>query len=354
LFRSAISVDVVAALNPLSLPTNPDRAVVFSRARGTAPFFDPRLKLWIVLDPDAVTHLLQDGRLVMPDVDAALAALEGRHSIKLPNLRWATSQLPLLSNGRHHRRIRQPMAKFLSAEQRAPSWRGSVADLIASALAKPRQLEAFRELLLPVTNAVFESVTRVAIAFEPLTLSKIFDHYASLKHLVELEERVTAVRAALAGGGIPAESEGMLASLVMLGRDSLLSSISESFLNLATKCVARRLDDPPENPPALFSGVAIAERIARTPFTFHGVSFREGERLRLYFQGFQLLDGETARLGFFGSGPHSCLGRSLALKVWSLMVAEIAKASRLVEAVEFEYDRGVIFSMPKYIRVDLT
>ena len=343
----------MAALNPLSLPTNPDRAAIFARARSSAPFFDPRLRLWVVLDPDAVTQLLQDDRLVMPDVDAALAALEGRYGIKLPHLRWVTSQLPLLSNGEHHRRVRQPMAKFLSSEKKhAESWRGGVADLIASALAKPGRLEAFRQLLLPVVNAVFENVTRVAVAFEPLTLTKIFDHYASFKQLVDLEGHVAVLRAKLAASGIPAGSEGMLASLVMLGRDSLLSSISESFLNLVTICRGRRLDDPPEDPPRLLSGVAIAERITRTPFSFGGISFREGERVRLYFQGFHLLGSETERLGAFGSGPHSCLGRSLALELWSLMVAEIAKAPRLIEAVGFEYDRGVIFTMPMYIHVD--
>ena len=344
----------MAALNPLSLPTSPDRAAVFARARGRAPVFDPRLNLWIVLDPDAVTQLLQDDRLVMPDVDAALAALEGKYAIKLPHLRWVASQLPLLLNGEHHRRVRQPMAKFLSSEKkRAQSWRGGVADLIASGMAKPGRLEAFRQLLLPIINVIFENVTRVAVPLEPLFLTKIFDHYASFKQLVDLEGHVAAFRARLAIGGIPAESEGMFTSLLILGRDSLVSSLSESFLNLATTCRGQRLDDPRKDPPRLFSGVAIAERIARTPFSFGGVSFDEGERVRLYFQGFNLLDGETERLGFFGSGPHSCLGRSLALEVWSLMAAEIAKVPRVIEAVEFEYDRGLIFTMPKYINVDL-
>jgi hypothetical protein len=312
------------------------------------------LKLWIVLDPDAVTRLLQDDRLVMPDVDAALAALEGRYGIKLPHLRWVAMEIPLLSNDEHHRQVREPMAKFLSkAKKRAQSWRGSVSDLIASTLAQPGRLEVFRQLLLPIINVIFENVTRVAAPLEPLFLTKIFDHYASLKQLVDLEANVAALRAKLAASGIPAESEGTLTSLVILGRDSLLSSISESFLNLAISCQGRRLDDPPETPLRLFSGVAVAERIARRPFSLGRVSFGEGERVRLYFQGFNFLDGETDRLGFFGSGPHSCLGRSLALEVWSLMVAEIAKVSRVIEAVGFEYDRSLIFTMPKYINVDL-
>ena len=41
------------------------------------------------------------------------------------------------------------------------------------------------------------------------------------------------------------------------------------------------------------------------------------------------------------------------MDAWSLIVAEIAKSPRTLAAVEFEYDRGVVFTMPKYIAVEL-
>ena len=145
----------------------------------------------------------------------------------------------------------------------------------------------------------------------------------------------------------------MLASLVILGRDSLLSSLSESFLNLATGRRGRRLNDPQDGPPRLFSGVAIAERIAAAPIDFNGVRFAEGDRIRMYFQGFNAAGSETERLGFFGSGAHSCIGRSLATEAWSLIATEITKSPRTIAAVESEYDRGVVFAMPKYINIDL-
>ena len=181
----------VTSLNPLSLPTSPDRDKVFARARASAPVVDSRLGVWIVLDPPSVTRLLQDDRLVVPDVNAALGALEQRYNVQLPHLRWAASVLPLLANGEHHRHIRQPLAKFLSGEKRRTRlWPDAVAGLIASVLAKPRRFDAFRELLLPCINLIFAGVTGAAVDFEPLTLTKVFDRYASLRQLVDLERRV--------------------------------------------------------------------------------------------------------------------------------------------------------------------
>ena len=184
----SVAGGVTTTLNPLSLPTSPDRAEAFARARGSAPFYDQRLSAWIVLDPAAVTRVLQDDRLIMPDVNAALGALEERYDIRLPHLRWAASVLPLLANGEHHRQVRQPLAKFMSSEKKGQrSWRETVAGLIAAALAEPRRFDAFRELLLPIVNAIFEDITQVTVSFEPLTLTKIFDRYASFRQLVDLE-----------------------------------------------------------------------------------------------------------------------------------------------------------------------
>jgi cytochrome P450 len=347
--------DSLASLNALSLPTNPDRAEIFARARRTAPVFDSRLDAWIVLDPDAVTRLLQDPRLVMPDANAALAALEAHRGIRLPHLHWMVSVLPLLNNGEQHRRLRQALAKHLSGHRKRPqAWQEAVASLTAAALAGPGRLDAFRDLLVPCVNAIFADVTGVATAFEPLSLTRIFDRYTSLRQFLELEDKVAALRDSLKTSGVPAEAEGMLASLFILGRDSLLASLSESVIHLATDHRGRRLDDPASGPPQLFSGVPIAERVATAAFSFDNVAFAEGDRIRMYFQGFHALDREQERLGFFGSGAHTCIGRPLATAVWSFLAGEITKSPRTVAAVEWSYDRALVFTMPRHIFIDLT
>jgi hypothetical protein len=341
-------------LSPLSLPTSPGRAAAFAAARGSAPFHDRRLGAWIVLDPASVTRLLQDDRLLVPDVNVALSALEERYAIRLPHLHWASSALPLVANGAYLQQVRRPLAKHLSGEKKGPrAWRDQVAGLIVAALAAPRRFDAFRELLLPIVNAIFDDITGITVGYEPLSLTKILDRFASFRQIVDLEGKIAALRQKFRERDISGEREEMLVSLVMLGSDSLLSSLSESFLDLATGRRGHRLDEAQELPPRLISGVAIAERIVVAPVDFAGVRFETGDRVRMYFQGFNALESETERIGFFGTGAHACLGRALAMEVWSLVVAEMARSPRTVAAVESEYDRGVVFAMPKHITIEL-
>jgi len=246
------------------------------------------------------------------------------------------------------------LAKHLSGEKKGPrAWRDQVAGLIGAALAEPRRFDAFCQLLLPIVSVIFDDITGITVGYEPLRFTKIFDRFASFRQIVDLEGKVAALRQKFSERDISGETEGMLVSLVMLGSDSLLSSLSESFLGLLTSRRGHRLDEPQEIPPRLISGVAIAERIVAAPIDFGGVRFATGDRVRMYFQGFNALESESERIGFFGTGAHACLGRALAMDVWSLVVAETARSPRTVAAVQSEYDRGVVFVMPKYITVEL-
>lgn len=340
-------------LNYLSLPVSPNRAEVFAEARGRGPVFVKRIGAWVVLDPPVVARLLQDERLDVPDAVTALGAVEARYGVCFPNLRWAASILPLLVDGKRHRTVRPPLAKHISNEmRRAGSWRDKVPEMVEAALARPGTLEAMGGLLLPCIDVIFEDLVGVAVDFAPLSLTKIFDRYASYRQLVELERNFSALRAKLASIGTPSETEGTLASFIILGRDSMLSSLGESVMQLMTANIGKRLNRPREGSPRLFSGVAIAERTVMEPFTFDDVAFAKGDRIRMYFGGYNKAESETERLAFFGVGAHSCLGRSLGMEAWSLVSSAIVRSPLTVAAVKAQYDRSVVFAMPSYVNIE--
>lgn len=341
-------------VNPLSLPTDPERAALFRDARGTAPFFDSRLKLWVVLDHEKVAELLLDGRLAVPEVDAALATVEQRYDIGLPNLRWAAKELPLVINGAAHRRARSGIAKLLSADRKSGgAWREPVRRLVRDAFAAAGPVEAVRGLLLPIVNLAFASLTQIDVSFEPFTLTRVFDHYTSYRQLVAVEQHIADLRGRLREAGIPDESIGAHAALVILGRDSLLSSLAEGVLDFVLNCRGHRLNDTSVAPPRLFGGVAIAERLVTTPFEFAGITFEKEQRIRLYLQGFSYLESETERLAMFGVSEHSCLGRALALEVWSVLASGLREVALTVQSVDFAYERHSIFTMPRFINLAL-
>lgn len=342
------------AVNPLSLPTSPERAALFAAARDTAPYFDQRLKLWVVLDHETVNALLLDDRLRVPELRPALAAVERRYGVSLPNLEWVANELPLVLNETAHKRTRGGLAKLLSADRKTGgAWREPVRDIVRSQLAKAGVVEAVRGVLLPIVNTVFSTLAHIDAAFEPLTLTRVFDHYASYRQLLAAEQHIADLRSRLSDAGIPAPMIGAHAAMIILGKDSLFSSLSEGLIDFSLACKGRQLDDPSVREPRLFGGVTVGERLVARPFTCAGAHFEEGQRVRLYFQGFGFLHSETERLAMFGAGGHACLGRALALEVWSLLAAEIRAIPLTLQSVAFEYQRNSMFTMPRFIDLEL-
>jgi hypothetical protein len=145
----------------------------------------------------------------------------------------------------------------------------------------------------------------------------------------------------------------VMMAMVLLGRDSLLGSISDSAIALFEAHMNRRLDDPAIPAPRLNGAVAIAERLADEPISFAGVEIAKGERVRLFYQGYNLLDGDTARMGAFGAGAHSCLGRPHSLDFWNALSAGLKSVPRTVRGLHYENDRSPIFYMPKTIQLEL-
>jgi hypothetical protein len=341
-------------LNYLTLPISPGRPAVFAEARGQGPVFEKRIGAWVLLDPSAVTRLLHDDRLAVLDAVSALRGLEARYGVEFPNLCWAASVLPLLIEGPPHRQARPPLAKHVSTGMRhKTAWRARLPEVVSAALACPGKLEAMRGMLIPCIEAIFEDLVGVKVDFEPLSLTPIFDRFTGYRRFAKMEQDYITLRANLKAIGATPETEGTLASFVILGHDSLLASLGESVIQLMTSSLGKPLNGPRAVPPRLHSGVAIAERVVLEPFSFEGADFAKGDKIRMYFGGYNTVESETERLAFFGAGAHSCLGRSLAVEVWSLVSAAIVQSPLTVAAAEFEYDRGVVFTMPKHINLEL-
>lgn len=341
-------------MNSLLLPTSPDRAAIFAAAHGEPPFYDERLGLWVVLDHEQVSELLLDGRLVAPDLDTALQTVERHYHVTLPNLRWAAGELPLVLNGERHARVRGDIAKLLSRERKnSDTWRQPLGEIVRTTFAAAGTIEAVGDVLLPIVNVVFGTLAQIDATFAPLSLTRVFDHYASYRHLMAAEAGIATLRERLAAAGIPDDAIGTHVATIVLGRDSLLASLSEALIDFAVASRGQRLDNPTAKAPRLFGGVAVGERLVDEAFLFRGASFAAGQRVRLYFQGYGYREAETERLAMFGAGKHSCLGRALALEVWALLAAEIRNVPLTMQAVEFEYVRNSMFTMPKLINLTL-
>jgi cytochrome P450 len=344
----------VRAVNPLSLPNDRDRYAIIAGAAGKPPYFDRRVGCWIVLDPAHVTELIADRRLVLPDVDAAITAVEERYNLKLDAMRAFARDIPLLIDGAHHQKVRGAMARFLSSRRRPAQESGAgIVAAIVERLSAGGRIDVFQALFRPAITEFFTNMTGVRVDFEPLSLTRIFDRHLTMRQLQAIEDGLGPLRAALEPVSTEEYPVSVMMGLVLLGRDSLLGSISDTAIALFEAHMNRRLDDPAIPAPRLNGAVAIAERTATEAISFAGAEIARGERVRLFYQGYNLLDGDTARMGAFGAGAHSCLGRPHSLDFWNALAAGLKSVPRTVRGLHYENDRSPIFYMPKTIQIEL-
>lgn len=347
------------AMNYLNLHLRSDRASYF-REHGSDPIvYDRSTKRWIVTSAKEVVDLLKDPRLLCPSIAAGLARLEQRFGVALPNLIYAAGYIPLLNEGAPHLELRRHLSRYLAGrrEQMAAAATGLVGRYF-SLLERQGEVELVDEVLRPLVTELFSALFRTngTLPFTPLVTTQIFDHWSSLSKLLAAEAAIGEQRRAFAdllGQEIPQDQAGPYLALVILGRDSLLSTLGDSLATVVSGNPDRRLDEIgyPAQPAA--TGVAIAERTVSESFDYAGTAFREGDWVRLYFHALMDGHGDAGHNLMFGVGAHACLGRHLSLDLWQVIIRKLASIGRRAEIVEFAYHDNHVFVMPRTLLVRL-
>ena len=81
---------------------------------------------------------------------------------------------------------------------------------------------------------------------------------------------------------------------------------------------------------------------------------RKDEIVRLYFQPTAYNDIEQTRHFMFGSGPHACLGRQIAVMIWRGLAACLKADTRRFEVVDFALTRSRLFIIPDRFAVRIS
>jgi cytochrome P450 len=344
-------------MSDLSLHLDTDRRATFKRRSGEPIRFNKEMRCWIVLDPNHVVRLLRHPALACEEFGQAIATVGERYGDDFANLKFAIGAIPLMNEGEAHIHMRRRMAEFLAA--RRPYMAKSLPTLVTRHLGKiadAGEIDLFSDVLVPFVRdigTVLAGSTR-DIPFDPVAITRVFDRYLSLATLRMVESELAALRAALAKGcptAVAGGDEDLLVSILVLGRDSLLATLSESVAANLAAGIGRRLDEIEFADFPNETGVAIAERIATGTFSFGGADIAIGDRVRLYLQSLNYSDRITIQRLIFGAGSHSCLGRQLSLDMWPAVTKALGSMGGIVESVEHGYLKNHIFVMPEHIRV---
>ena len=282
------------------------------------------LKCWAVAEPGEVLDALRDGHLVTPSIVPSLQATEERFGIQLENLRYIASFNPLLNEGQVHADMRRSLAVKLTARRTAILARLDEAVAVAlEPLFHHQSVDLMQVCLLPLVDQVAAGLAGLdtPIPFPVLSVTRIFDRLSPVSGLVRAEEALGHIRSVIRERGMT-DSEQEILTLLILGRDSLLSSLGASLATAFEQMRKSGTEHLTLTSPYPSTGVAVAERVAQCPHSLGQVSLAADDRVRIYLQPLNGIGGAT--LPIFGAGAHACLGRMIALDVWNAMTECLA------------------------------
>lgn len=315
-------------------------------------FYSQELKSWISFNPETVVELLRDERLVVPEIIGPIQRMEARYKRSFPNLIFAARSIPLLINGQAHREIRRGLAEFVTEGRvRTTAVLPELMKRYIEPLNGQRQIEWISACLVPLVGELFRHLCNFPdpLPFPKLLITRVFDRFASLSTLSEVEQQVGQLRQRLSTSA-PDIDPAVSFALLVLGRDSTLGTLATSLHSLLRQNLDRRIADIefPDYPPE--TGVAIAERVATHAVTVGEETIAAGDRVRMYFQPISAAGSAVHKQNLFGSGAHSCLGRPISLDIWRIFVQTLGRFSGTVTSVAAEFEPNTIFVVPRYLQ----
>jgi len=342
----------------IDLHRSPDRRDYFAHAtRGIA--FDAGLKCWIIDEPQIALEALNSPALSMLDF-AKICARMDEAGYAVPNVAFAYAHLPLCQNGEAHRVKRAAMSRRIAARKKTIET--ELPDIIDRHLilfGKPGELEVMSQVLQPlVTEIIFKLVDIDAMETATLeALPAAFDRLMGHRKALQVDHEIAEVRARIRdtlGKSGDEPQEGLWLALVMLGRDPLLATLGESLrhiFHLHSETPTNEIAFPAVPPE---TGVAFVERRAAQDVHFGGHAIRQGDQVRIMLQGFAYSATARDNLRIFGAGAHACLGRPLALEVWNLITAALARMKIRVRYISSSPRLSdYVFACPKHLNVEI-
>jgi hypothetical protein len=156
--------------------------------------------------------------------------------------------------------------------------------------------------------------------------------------------------------GLEPDSPDVLNSLttMVFGREPMIGTFSKTVHDLIAEHPGRRMDELPYAGMPSSTAVPFVERVAVTPFEFHGLAIEPGTNFKLYLQSMEGSGDERHLPRLFGAGAHVCPGRPLATDVWKRVV-EVLKTSPLhARVVRYEVsDANYLFVLPRIMELEM-
>jgi len=304
------------------------------------------LQCWCVFDPTVVMQVLRSEQYSVIPFSKELMRYSKLLPVYIEGPTRVLDHIPLANEGPVHHKSRKAIVKVHNAsyEKRLCQLRNSLSSL-GSIFSTPGEHDLTDRIFHPCIDLATSTYLPSTPKRSGPGASQIFDRHLSLNRRKLVYDQINVLYKD--EEKIEAGLIDQLIALRILGYDSLLGSIQESFISVINQQPGRSLIDiewPTELPN---TGVPWVERVSVVDQTLSGQSLLKGQKVRLF-----LTTKQSGSDIYFGSGRHKCVGAGLTQKIWQAFVQEFCKHNFKVEIIGVSYsDFDFVFNCPNKVLV---
>lgn len=300
----------------------------------------------IIVSPDFKTYSMAD----------RYRELQSRTGIDFSPAIRVLECLPVFMDGEDHQKMRKAMAKQVSRtrECQLAAVRQSFQDLFHRAFRPATEMDLVAGFAQPLWRSISASIVPGNAEQHELVddIPNLFSPLLSIRERAKINDRIGH----FLRNTTEEEDEDerlILLCLASLGARPFVGSLSLSLYELFRSHPNARMSEIKW--PQLFptSSLTYVDRICANASEYAGRNFHEGERVRCFTQNASYSTGDNKQ-ALFGFGAHTCLGKSISERVWSLVVEAFSRSELRVECL------GIVmsphddpFQMPATIEIRL-
>lgn len=318
-------------------------------------FWSGELKCWIACDADTIISVLKDRNFTVINYNRETANISQALGVDFQATEKLLNHVPFAHEGKCHAALRKDMAVEISgrADAALEEFTQFCSARVSALFDAPTSFNIVSELFAPCVFHLMSELSGVCLeTHESVSPTQVFDRSLSVNRRKQIDRQIEKIFE-LAGGSFPSGVAGLRSAMLVLGSDSLLGSLSESFCCEIARNTDKRMNEIAWEPKIPVTAVPYVERTAAKALEVGGVHIEENQRIRLYLDAFSS-QGPAGFDHYFGTGRHGCLGKAISQKAWQVLTSELGRIEKRIRINKMEY-RGAdyLFNFPGVIDVSV-
>jgi len=319
-------------------------------------FWSDELNCWITCDPSTIIFILKSNDFEVINYKKETVRLAHGLGADLFATANILGSIPLTQEGDSHAALRKQMAVELNQKSAAgPRELDCFAQAkISEKFDKNEKFDIASEIFAPFVAMLTSELSGICAAHfnGDVSLSQVFDKCLSVNRRKLLNNVIDKMYTSAVQGSA-ADKASMRVAMMILGTDTLLGSIGESFIYSISTNPKKSMSEINWSEKLPITGVPYVERIANKSTVVSRIDVLKDQRVRVYLDAFRSEGSDYEDL-YFGAGRHVCLGRAVSQQAWQMLTSKFKKIGKNVSILQVRYRTSdYVFNCPISIEVSV-